>query len=313
MVTKTKSKHVSLNEIWYHLRANLEADNYKHKRFGGKRKSHWTLFERLVHVFGYFLKAINLYERGLRNAKNIVVNEVELNFANLPSEFDGYTILHLTDLHLDCVIGIENLICEKLKGLSYDLCVITGDFREHNHGGFKQILQPLEKIMDAIKAKDGTYTVLGNHDSYLMVSYLEKIGMKVLNNETVSIHRNGEQITLTGVDDPNCYYTDQAWCELERANGNFKITLAHSPELYDISANNDYQLYLCGHTHGGQICLPGGIPIFNHINDGRRFSKGLWKYKNMTGYTSQGCGASGIPIRFNSESEVVLITMKKAK
>ncbi len=310
MEKRINNQDVNLKQIWYHLRANLEIDNIKHKRFGGKRKSHWTLFERLMHVFGYFLRVINVYERGKRNAQNIVVNKIDLNFDNLPVDFDGYTILHLTDLHLDCGIRLDNLICEKLKDLSYDLCVITGDFREHNHGGFKQILEPTQKIIETIQAKDGIYTVLGNHDSYLMVPYFEEMGMKVLNNETVSIRRNGQQIILTGVDDPNCYYTDQAWIELENSNGNFKITLAHSPELYDISADNGYQLYLCGHTHGGQICLPGGIPIFTHVNDGRRFNKGLWKHKNMFGYTSTGCGVSGLPVRYNSESEIVLLTLK---
>ena len=78
--------------------------------------------------------------------------------------------------------------------------------------------------------------------------------------------------------------------------------------------NTDKSLtVLCGHTHGGQICLPGGIPIFTHLYSGRKFYRGLWNYGNMKGYTSPGCGAVAIPVRFNSQSEIALITLKKKR
>jgi predicted MPP superfamily phosphohydrolase len=145
-----------------------------------------------------------------------------------------------------------------------------------------------------------------------MVRHLEEMGIRVLANETAIICRNEEKIAVTGIDDPHYYYTDQAVSSLEEEIAGFKIVLAHSPELYDLAADNDYSLYLCGHTHGGQICLPGGIPIFTHLYGGRRFYRGLWYYANMQGYTSQGCGASAIPIRFNTQSEIALITLRKA-
>lgn len=86
-----------------------------------------------------------LYERGFNNAKNIVVNEIDVHFAELPVSFHGYKILHLTDLHLDCFEGIEDIICERIDHLDFDLCVLTGDYRQKTHGGFKQILKPLKK------------------------------------------------------------------------------------------------------------------------------------------------------------------------
>ncbi|MCJ7615551.1 MAG: hypothetical protein MUO43_03335, partial [Desulfobacterales bacterium] len=116
-----------------------------------------------------------------------------------------------------------------------------------------------------------------------------------------------------GLDDPHYYYTDQALCALEEECDNFKIVLVHSPELYDMAANNDYNLYLCGHTHGGQISLPGGIPLITHLYVGKKFHSGLWSYSNMKGYTNQGCGVAGIPVRFNTKSEIALITLKKGK
>jgi len=291
-------------------RSLLETDNYKHKRYGGKRKSRWTSFERLIWIFGLFLKKTNLYQRGYRNAKNIVVNEFDIQFANLPEPFHGYKILHLTDMHLDTIEGIEELLCGKIADLTYDLCVLTGDYRENIKGGFKSIKGPMEKIADAIKAKDGILATLGNHDTYLMVDFLEDLGIKILANETISINKENEKIDVTGIDDPHYYFTDQALVALEESLDGYKIALVHSPELFDAAADNGYSLYLCGHTHGGQIALPGGIAPITHLHNGRKFYRGLWRYSQMVGYTNQGCGTVGIPVRFNTQSEIALITLK---
>ncbi len=93
------------------------------------------MFEQLVVMFGNLLKVVNLYDRGLTNAKNIIVNKVEAKFDNLPNSFEGYNILHLSDLHLDSISGIEDIICKKIEKLNYDLCVFTGNYRKHTHGG----------------------------------------------------------------------------------------------------------------------------------------------------------------------------------
>ncbi|MCK5323346.1 MAG: metallophosphoesterase [Desulfobulbaceae bacterium] len=295
--------------IWASTRSFLEIDDYKHRRNGGKRKSYWTLFERLLHVFSFFLKAAGLYEKGRNNALNIVVNKIQIGFLNLPDSFNGYKILHLTDLHLDSTKGIEDTISKKIENLDYDLCVMTGDYRNRTHGNFKQILLPMKKLVKTINSKDGILAVLGNHDTYQMVNYMEEMGIRVLTNETVTIYRKGEYIAVTGIDDPSNYYTEQITEALEEKTRDFKIVLAHSPEIYDTAADNGYNLYLCGHTHGGQICLPGGIPIFTHLRTGKSYCKGAWSYAGMKGYTSSGCGTSGIPVRFNCHSEIPLIEL----
>ena len=295
--------------IWASTRSFLEIDDYKHRRNGGKRKSYWTLFERLLHVFSFFLKAVGLYEKGRNNALNIVVNKIKIGFLNLPDSFNGYKILHLTDLHLDSTKGVEDAIIKKIENLEYDLCVMTGDYRNRTHGNFKQILLPMEKLVKTINSKDGILAVLGNHDTYQLVNYMEEMGIRVLTNETVTIYRKGEHIAVTGIDDPSNYYTEQITAALEEKTLDFKIVLAHSPEIYDTAADNGYSLYLCGHTHGGQICLPGGIPVFTHLRTGRSYCKGAWSYAGMKGYTSSGCGTSGIPVRFNCHSEIPLIEL----
>lgn len=298
--------------IWAATRSVLERDNYKHKRYGKRSRSHWTLFERMILGFGFFLKIVGMYQTGYRNATNIVVKDIEFAFNKLPPAFDGYSILHLTDLHLDGGKPIEHIVCETIRQRQYDLCVLTGDYRERTHGTFKAMLAPMQKIVDAIRAKDGILAVLGNHDSYLMVDHLEDMGIRVLANETTDIYRRNMQITVTGIDDPNYYYTDQALKALEETGDGFKVALVHTPELFDVAADNGYSLYLCGHSHGGQICLPGGIPLITHLCHGRRFFRGLWRHGDMQGYTGQGTGTVALPVRFNSQSEITCITLKKS-
>jgi len=100
---------------------------------------------------------------------------------------------------------------------------------------------------------------------------------------------------------------------LEESMEGFKIVLVHDPSMFDLAADNGYRLYLTGHTHGGQICLPGGIPVVRHLRHGRKYYRGVWKYAKMTGYTGQGVGVVGIPVRFNTQSEITLFRLCRKK
>jgi len=299
--------------IWAMTRSFLEEDNYKHRKYGEKRKRHWPLFETLVQIFGRLLKFTPLYRIGHQNARRIVVNRIDLQFGDLPEPFDGYTILHMTDLHLDFVPGIDQTICNQICNLAVDLCVLTGDYREKTGGGFKKILLPMRRIVSGVRARDGIFATFGNHDSYLMVDHFERMGITVLANESVEIVREGERILVTGLDDSCYYFTDQSVRALEETREGFKIILVHDPSMFDVAADNGYQFYICGHTHGGQICLPGGKPIILHLRHGRKYFRGLWRYADMTGYTGQGAGTVGIPVRFNTQSEITLFRLNRTR
>lgn len=295
--------------IWALTRAHLEADIYKHRRHGVRRRRFWSLFESLIAVFGRLLRWTPLYERGRRNARRIELRPVTITCPDLPAAFDGFCLLHLSDLHLDFVPGTDRRIADRLRGVEADLCVLTGDYRRGIAGGFKDALDPMRRVVAAVQSRHGIVAILGNHDSYLMVEPLEAMGIRVLVNETWSLVRGGERIHVTGLDDPYYYYTDQAVAALEQSPPGFKLALVHAPSLYDVAAASGYRLYLCGHTHGGQICLPGGIPLILHLRHGRRYYRGRWRYGAMAGYTSQGTGTVGIPVRFNTRSEIALIRL----
>jgi predicted MPP superfamily phosphohydrolase len=170
----------------------------------------------------------------------------------------------------------------------------------------------MERIIQSIKAKDGIYATLGNHDTCEMVEPFEEMGITLLANETITLQKQKDMLVVTGIDDPHYYFSSQVIPTLSEPSEGFKILLVHTPELYDIAADKGYRLYLCGHTHGGQICLPGGIPIITHTNFGKEYYRGLWRYNKMLGYTNSGCGSVGIPVRFNSPGEIAIIRLKKS-
>jgi len=304
---ETETRHRAL---WKKRRAALEWEDYTAWRKGTDGFWLYKLKHRAVLLFGKLLKITGLFKFGYRNAQNLRLRHLDVLPAGLPTAFEGYRILHLSDLHLDSMKGIGERIARKIAPLSCDLCVITGDFRYVRHGAYEQILLPLERIVKAVNAADGIYAVLGNHDTQAMSEDVEKLGIRLLTNQSVPVMRKGQQLNIIGVDAPHDYYTEAATACLTKKEGGFRLLLAHTPELYFQAAKSGIHLYLCGHSHGGQICLPGGFPLLTFLNTGRRFYRGLWRFRDMLGHTSAGCGTAKIPVRFNCTPEVTVLTLK---
>jgi uncharacterized protein len=307
--TDGKEQLHALREQWKKRRASLEWEDFTNWRRG--TNSYWLnkYKHQAILVFGALLKATGFYKFGYHNARDIQVRHRDISPKALPEAFNGYRILHLSDLHLDGIEGLGESIARTIAPLSYDLCVITGDFRAERHGEYRQVLPPLRRILSAVTAADGIYAVLGNHDTQAMSEDTEALGIHLLINQTVSLARGNHRLFLTGVDDPHDYYTEAATRCLENPIDGFKILLAHSPELYRVAAANGFALYLCGHSHGGQICLPGGRPLMTCLTIGKQFFKGLWHYRGMIGHTSTGCGTAKIPVRFNCRPEITVLTL----
>jgi len=140
-----------------------------------------------------------------------------------------------------------------------------------------------------------------------MVPGLEEMGIRILLNECERLSRAGESIYLAGIDDAHYYQVDN----IEKAASTippdaFSVLLSHTPEVYRHAAHAGFDLLLSGHTHGGQICLPGSIPITLSSVLPRRFGSGAWEYHNMVGYTSVGAGSSIVAVRINCLPEITL-------
>lgn len=297
-------------EAWLERRKGLEQKKSKFKlKFNDKK--HLSIIDICIEIFGVILRLCGIYQQGIKNAKQIKLKQIELSFKNLPESFHNYKILHLTDLHIDTIVGLEDILVNKIKEVNCDICFWTGDYRKYTSGAYKHIFPALQKITQNTHTKDGIYAILGNHDSYKMVAPLEALGINLLINESVKVKKGEEEILITGTDDPHYYPSEHHIAALNTQKAQFKIALVHSPELFEEAANNNYNLYLCGHTHAGQICLPGGFPPIKNLKRGRDYVKGQWKYRDMMGYTSAGCGASGLPVRYNCHGEITVIQLKK--
>jgi len=254
------------------------------------------------------LRASFLYKRGQRNAINIQVNHQDVYISGLPDEFDGFTILHLSDLHLDLTHEMTTAHCKAVDGLDYDMCVMTGDYRAKTYGSYQASMDALSQLRQALSGD--VYAVLGNHDTILMVPHMEAMDIKLLINQSVMIKRNGDSIYLAGIDDPHYYRADnlELACDLI-PHDSVSLLLSHSPEIYKQAAYAKFDLMLCGHMHGGQICLPGGIAIIANANCPRRFIKGLWQFGELQGYTSVGSGSSVVDVRLNCLPEITLLRL----
>lgn len=251
------------------------------------------------------LKLAGLYWRGRANAERVQVRHNDLRFKRLPAEFDGFTLLHMSDFHADMNEGAMRRLEEILPGLSYDACVLTGDYRGATFGQFDGALACMKPVISIIKQP--IYGVLGNHDTIRMVSDLESMGVRMLLNECEPITRAGSTIYLAGIDDAHYFRVDN----IEKAASSiphqaFSILLSHTPEIYQQAAHAGFDLLLSGHTHGGQICLPGSIPITLDSDLPRRFGAGAWTYHEMAGYTSTGVGSLIVTVRINCLPEITL-------
>jgi uncharacterized protein len=251
------------------------------------------------------LRLSGLYWVGKANACQVQLRKNDVLSRRLPKSFDQFAILQLSDLHADINPGAMAEVGRLVRDLHYDLCVLTGDYRGKTIGAIEPCLESIANLRAALKGD--IYAVLGNHDSIRMAPVLEDIGMKMLLNEYVAVERGGEEIYLAGIDDAHFYRVDN----IEKAvagipENAFSVLLSHTPEVYRQAAHAGFDLLLSGHTHGGQICLPGGVPVIIEARLPRRMCKGAWKYGDMAGYTSVGAGASIVPVRFNCPPEITL-------
>jgi uncharacterized protein len=152
------------------------------------------------------LKLTGLYWRARRNTERILVKRNDVMFKELPPLFDGFTILHLSDMHVDMNEGAMRRVIELVDGMRYDLCVLTGDYRGKTFGPFAATLEGVARVRAHLK--EPVYGVLGDHDTVQMVPGLEAMGIRILLNECAVIVRAAQQIYLAGIDDAHHFRVD---------------------------------------------------------------------------------------------------------
>ena len=277
--------------------------------FGG-----WFHFENMKHVQAavrWGVRVLGLERLGRQNALDFELVEVEVGVDSLPSQFDGVRVGFMSDPHIDCIDGLADKVIGAVGKVECDYFVLGGDYSFGHGEDCDKAYEDMGRIAGLLAGRGRVFAVLGNHDRYRMGEVLDSCGVEVLINDNVKIERGGESIYIAGVDD--CHYYGAQDFELAGEgieDGAFKVMVCHSPEMYRDAAMAGYGLFLCGHTHGGQVCLPGGAIVVRGASAPRHLLKGQWRHDGMAGYTSSGVGVSGIPVRFNSRGQIAVITLK---
>ena len=263
--------------------------------------------QRFHALLKLFFRSTGLFRRGQVNCLDYRLEQVRLHLQGLPAAFQGFRILQLSDLHADGIPDAGVMLTSLLQSMDCDLCVITGDYRFDTHSEYLAAMTTTAKIVAAVRSKFGVVGVLGNHDDVAFVPELENMGLRVLLNESIRIEKDGQSLLLAGVDDPHmykCHDLDKALSA--RRDRETALLLAHTPEIYAQAERAGIEYLLCGHTHGGQVCLPWNIPIISNASSPRRYCRGLWRYRGMWGYTSRGTGSSGLAVRYCCPPEITL-------
>ena len=253
------------------------------------------------------------------------VNEYEIVSDRIPEAFAGFRIAQVSDLHnKDFGEGYGQLLT-LLSEINPDIIVVTGDLIDSRH---TDLDIALEFAWQAGKIAR-VYYVSGNHEARVpeyedLKIGLVKAGVVILENQKLQITREGESITLMGIDDPS-FQEDylfgdsesvarQAIEDLQNESDGYTILLSHRPELFDLYVDTGMDLVFSGHAHGGQFRLPfvGGLVAPNQ-GFFPKYDAGQFNEENTTMIVSRGVGNSIIPIRFNNRPEIVLVTLRNMK
>jgi hypothetical protein len=253
---------------------------------------------------------------------NVRLNEYEAGFKNLPPEFDGYRIALFADLHYGKFSGMRfaERAVRMANSAGADMIICAGDYVRKRDTSSE--LSEIFPVLMKLSAPDGVYMILGNHDhwasSRAALKLLQRSGRSI-RHRSVIIKRGKGAVALAGAGDrwSDTSGLDSAFKDIPA--GMFKIAAAHNPETADMKRSVKIDLFLSGHTHGGQVGLPFDprkVPYLNRLKpvryygaDSRRgFHKSRFKEKI---FITTGIGWSIYPFRFNSPPEIAVITLRK--
>lgn len=268
-----------------------------------------------------------------------VVERLTLTISNLPAPFQGYRVGYLTDLHLGLWVpqswithAIETLIDEKvdilLLGGDYifvsdnPLWSVTHCFRNSDYLGMtrremaQKAFSDICGILANYSFKDGIVGVVGNHEHWnsielFMTAARQHPSLRILINESHRIGRGGTSLEILGVDDFLTGFPIKPPPRAPSPEHSARILISHNPDYVAMlleEEKHSFDVALCGHTHGGQVRLPGIVNMVIPVQD-PRFISGLTNIDTGYVYTSRGLGVVGLPVRVNCPPEITVIEL----
>lgn len=249
------------------------------------------------------------------------VTHYSVTSKQLPDSFDGFKIAVVSDLH-NARFGRDNSqIVRKIEEEHPDIIAITGDLVDANRTDLETAVALVHKLMQLAPC----YYVTGNHEAWIgkQFSVLEEMllaeNVQILHDEVIRLERDGQTIQLAGLDDPDFTERDtvvqqsllQTKLNQMNLSEEYCILLSHRPETFEAYVEENIDLVLSGHAHGGQFRLPfiGGI-VAPDQGLFPKYTAGKYIRNNTTMIVSRGIGNSIIPVRFNNRPEIVVIELK---
>lgn len=251
----------------------------------------------------------------------IDITKINKEFENLPGDFEGYKIVHLSDLHNKVFGNNQNYLIGKIDKLNPNIIVFTGDLVDSKKGRIKDSIDFLSRLAE----KYPVYFVSGNQEWWSgngesILRTLEENKINVLRNEIKEIKLRTKSIYIAGVDDPEMDFgeNDQYIGFERRLKGlnnqdykdEFSILLSHRPENFEFYASEGFDLSFAGHSHGGQFRIPfiGGLVSPNQ-GFFPKYTSGLYEQQGSFMVVSRGLGNSIIPQRIFNRPQIILVSL----
>ncbi|MHC4880331.1 MAG: metallophosphoesterase [Planctomycetota bacterium] len=235
--------------------------------------------------------------------------EREFRLPGLPREWDGLTVLHLTDLHFTGTpdLPFYETICDRAKTLDFDIAVFTGDLIDDEN-----CLDWIPRTLGQIEAPLGQYYILGNHDWYHEVpavrQELTAAGWRDLGGQVQVLDTAGKKLAIGGDERP---WLGKAPNFTAAPPDAFRLLLSHTPDNLSWARRQGVDLMLAGHNHGGQVVLPGIGPVYSPSFHGTKFAGGLYWHTPTLLFVSRGLGGRH-PLRIGARPEVSRITLRSS-
>ena len=280
-----------------------------------------AIFSRRTFAAGFIATtaSLALYANDLERHE-IDITQRTFYLPNLPPAFDGFRIVQFSDIHLEEFT--EDFFLRRVIGhvnaLAADVVVVTGDYVSRGPMSIEVSLAAAGRcaqLLGTLTCKE-RFGILGNHDaivgSRIIRAHLEANGLPVLVNANVRIEREGQHIFLAGIDDYSFGVPNLSLAVPENPDAPV-ILLAHEPDYMNRVVAHDrgknVDLVLSGHTHGGQVRIPGVRPLFLPPL-GKIYPEGHYRVGNTQLYVNRGIGTVGVPFRFNCPPEVTVLTLR---
>lgn len=246
----------------------------------------------------------------------VEVTRRALTIPGWPPTFDGLRVAHLTDLHHSPMVSLEYLegCVTTVKRERPDLVVLTGDYV--TQGRRKEFIEPVAAAVGNLAAPLGVFASLGNHDVWAgapaVCEALARHGVAVLRNQHADLSRRGGGLSVVGLGDLWTEGVDLAGAFREVPADRASLILMHNPDTFEEWPAGRPGLILAGHTHGGQVVIPGYGPPFVPSRYGRKYARGLFERADATMYVNRGLGTTVVHVRFLARPEIALLTIHSA-